>query len=153
MDGLRRRGAKDVGPLLADIARCAEGLARAITRHMAREEAEVLPLLSRSLCHAEQRHMIWRILRAMPLRLLERVMPWVAGEQGQVTSTSITVGTRLPLEGRGAHAGCLGTLERWPSDPLMGDPSVRDFASDVSKHGAMAYPYPGRVPAAAFALY
>ncbi len=65
--------------LLADIARCAEGLARAITRHMAREEAEVLPLLSRSLCFPEQRRMIWRILRAMPLRLLERVMPWVAG--------------------------------------------------------------------------
>ena len=37
----RRRGAKDVAPLLADIAACAEALAKAITRHMAREEAEV----------------------------------------------------------------------------------------------------------------
>ena len=35
----------------------------------------------RSVCMAQQRHMVWRILRAMPLRLLERVMPWVAGEQ------------------------------------------------------------------------
>lgn len=75
-----RRGAKDVAALVQDVARCAEGLARAITRHMAREESEVLPLLMRRLCFPEQRHMIWRILRAMPLRLLERVMPWVAGE-------------------------------------------------------------------------
>jgi zinc finger-like protein len=42
----------------------------------------VLPLLMRTLCMAQQRHMVWRILRAMPLRLLERVMPWVAGETG-----------------------------------------------------------------------
>jgi zinc finger-like protein len=46
---------------------------------MAQEESEVLPVLMRSLCMAEQRDMVWRILRAMPLRLLERVMPWVAG--------------------------------------------------------------------------
>ena len=42
--------------------------------------ADVLPVLMRSLCMAQQRHMVWAILRAMPLRLLERVMPWVAGE-------------------------------------------------------------------------
>lgn len=42
--------------------------------------ADVLPVLMRSVCMAQQRHMVWRILRAMPLRLLERVMPWVAGE-------------------------------------------------------------------------
>lgn len=41
--------------------------------------ADVLPVLMRSVCMAQQRHMVWRILRAMPLRLLERVMPWVAG--------------------------------------------------------------------------
>ena len=46
---------------------------------MAHEEQEVLPLLEAHLCAAEQRAMVWRTLRAMPLRLLERVMPWVAG--------------------------------------------------------------------------
>ena len=51
-------------------------------RHMVKEEAEVLPVLMRVLCVAEQRHMVWQVLRAMPLRLLEKVMPGVAGEAG-----------------------------------------------------------------------
>lgn len=46
---------------------------------MAREEADVFPLLSLYLCATQQRVMVWRTLRAMPLRLLERVMPWVTG--------------------------------------------------------------------------
>lgn len=49
--------------------------------HACPPPADVLPVLMRTLCMAEQRHMVWRILRAMPLRLLERVMPWVAGER------------------------------------------------------------------------
>jgi hypothetical protein len=31
------------------------------------------------LCAEQQRDMVWRTLRAMPLRLLERVLPWLAG--------------------------------------------------------------------------
>ena len=51
----------------------------ALCKHMRREELEVLPLLQAHLCVAEQRSMVWRMLRAMPLRLLQRVMPVVAG--------------------------------------------------------------------------
>ena len=40
---------------------------------------QVLPVLEEKLGHAEQRSMVWHTLRAMPLRLLERVMPWLAG--------------------------------------------------------------------------
>ena len=47
--------------------------------HMAREEADVLPLLEARLCAGQQRDMVWRTLQAMPLRLLERVLPWLAG--------------------------------------------------------------------------
>ena len=47
--------------------------------HMAREEADVLPLLEARLCTEQQRNMVWRTLQAMPLRLLERVLPWLAG--------------------------------------------------------------------------
>lgn len=75
-----RRGAKGVELLTQDLSQVADKLARAMSRHMAREETEVLPPLMRSLCLAEQRHMVWRLVRAMPLRLLERVMPWVAGK-------------------------------------------------------------------------
>ena len=48
--------------------------------HMAREESTVLPMLESCLCAAEQRAMVWRTLRAMPLRLLERMLPWLAGD-------------------------------------------------------------------------
>lgn len=75
-----RRGAKEVAALTENLSTVADRLARAMSRHMAREESDVLPVLMRSLCAAEQRHMVWRILCAMPLRLLERVMPWVAGK-------------------------------------------------------------------------
>ncbi len=47
--------------------------------HMAREEADVLPLLEARLCAEQQRNMVWRTLHAMPLRLLERMLPWLAG--------------------------------------------------------------------------
>lgn len=43
--------------------------------------AQVLPVLEEKLGHAEQRNVVWQSLRAMPLRLLERVMPWLVGER------------------------------------------------------------------------
>ena len=46
--------------------------------HVHVQEA-VLPFLEAHMCVAEQRAVVWRTLRAMPLRLLERMLPWVAG--------------------------------------------------------------------------
>ena len=43
-------------------------------------QESVLPLLEAYMCVAEQRAVVWRTLRTMPLRLLERMLPWVAGE-------------------------------------------------------------------------
>lgn len=68
--------------MLAQLCESAERVAATIAQHMQREEAEVFPLLEASLCAAQQRAMVWRTLRAMPLRLLERVMPWVTGGPG-----------------------------------------------------------------------
>ena len=48
--------------------------------HTQREEADVFPLLEAHLCQAQQRALLYRTIRAMPLRLLERVMPWVVSE-------------------------------------------------------------------------
>jgi hypothetical protein len=77
MDG--RRGAAEAAGLTAELAAAAGAAAAAISHHMAREEAAVLPLLAAGLCTHEQRAMVWRTLRAMPLRLLERMLPWLAG--------------------------------------------------------------------------
>ena len=74
-----RRGAKEADELILELVRIADAVRGDTNKHMAHEEQEVLPLLEAHLCAAEQRAMVWRTLRAMPLRLLERVMPWVAG--------------------------------------------------------------------------
>ena len=50
----------------------------------------MLPLLEARLCTKQQRDMVWRTLQAMPLRLLERVLPWLAGA-GQTPSDAIAM--------------------------------------------------------------
>ncbi len=82
-----RRGAKEADELILELVRIADAVRGDTNKHMAHEEQEVLPLLEAHLCAAEQRAMVWRTLRAMPLRLLERVMPWVAG----IASNQLTV--------------------------------------------------------------
>ena len=74
-----RRGAQEVAGLVADLCSAVDATRTAITCHMEREEADVLPLLQERLCASQQRDMVWRTLCAMPLRLLERVLPWLAG--------------------------------------------------------------------------
>lgn len=66
--------------MLERLCSIAERVCASMAAHMRREEAELFPLLERRLCHAQQRSLLWRTLRAMPLRLLERVMPWIVGE-------------------------------------------------------------------------
>ena len=67
----------------------------------------MLPLLEARLCTRQQRDMVWRTLRAMPLRLLERVLPWLAGTTERMPPLShpclchslygeMTAGTRSP---------------------------------------------------------
>ena len=79
MQCCNRRGAKEADDLISELVRIIDAVQGDTNKHMAHEEEEVLPLLEAHLCAAEQRAMVWRTLRAMPLRLLERVMPWVAG--------------------------------------------------------------------------
>ena len=73
-----------------ELVRIADAVRGDTNKHMAHEEQEVLPLLEAHLCAAEQRAMVWRTLRAMPLRLLERVMPWVAGTTTFTTNNDDT---------------------------------------------------------------
>ena len=73
--------------LLEELKLAAERTCKANDAHMAREESTVLPVLQESLCAAEQRAMVWRTLRAMPLRLLERVLPWLAGTTAHTICT------------------------------------------------------------------
>eukprot|EP00884_Botryococcus_braunii_P013452 jgi/Botrbrau1/22107/Bobra.0206s0033.1 len=75
-----RRGAREAEELLVQLCGAVDAARACIVDHMEREEASLLPVLVAHLCVAEQRAIVWGTLRYMPLRLLERVLPWLAGK-------------------------------------------------------------------------
>lgn len=80
LKSLLRRHSRKANGMTLQLVTSAEAVQHTLTQHMATEEATLFPLLQRHLCPAEQRAMVWRTVRAMPLRLLERVMPWLAAK-------------------------------------------------------------------------
>ena len=83
-----RRGAAEATQLTQELSAAVDMVRGTLCKHMLREELEVLPLLQAHLCDAEQRSMVWRMLRAMPLRLLQQVMPVIAGAHSDSVHTS-----------------------------------------------------------------
>lgn len=63
---------------LQDTVALANDVSAAMKMHLAREEQDVLPALRKHLSRSEKLAIVWKSLQALPLRLLERIMPWVA---------------------------------------------------------------------------
>ncbi|CAM6094029.1 unnamed protein product [Calypogeia fissa] len=55
----------------------AEVMVKSIRQHLHDEEIEVLPLARKHFSVEEQRSLLYQSLRVMPLKLLERVLPWL----------------------------------------------------------------------------
>ncbi|GBF95645.1 hypothetical protein Rsub_08627 [Raphidocelis subcapitata] len=92
---LARRGRREAGGMLGQLVDASRRVCAAISAHMRREEADVLPLLAAALPPDEQRGMVWRTLRAMPLRLLERVMPWLVAKLSAADAEGLISSLRL----------------------------------------------------------
>eukprot|EP00192_Tetraselmis_astigmatica_P000948 CAMPEP_0117679692 /NCGR_PEP_ID=MMETSP0804-20121206/17947_1 /TAXON_ID=1074897 /ORGANISM="Tetraselmis astigmatica, Strain CCMP880" /LENGTH=1249 /DNA_ID=CAMNT_0005489125 /DNA_START=485 /DNA_END=4234 /DNA_ORIENTATION=- len=75
-----RRGGKEAALLAAELCKSAEAVRNSVNAHIEKEEAEVLPVLAEHCSVHEQRLVFWQTIRAMPLRLLERMLPWVASQ-------------------------------------------------------------------------
>ncbi|PKU61987.1 zinc finger protein BRUTUS-like [Dendrobium catenatum] len=58
----------------------ADQIMEAIQKHFHSEEVEVLPLARRHFSPDKQRELLYKSLCVMPLRLLERVLPWLVSE-------------------------------------------------------------------------
>lgn len=106
-----RRGSREAASALARLVATAERVCAALRGHMAHEEASVLPLLAARLPLPRQRRLVWDTLRAMPLRLLERVMPWLvaklsARDAGQLLAT-------MRLGAPRSDATLVQLLSRW----------------------------------------
>ena len=69
---------QDTELLLAQLVEATEALCVAMRGHIEREEAELLPALRTWLGRSAKQQIVWGSLQTMPLRLLERVMPWLA---------------------------------------------------------------------------
>jgi hypothetical protein len=92
---LARRGRREAGGMLGQLVDAARRVCSAISAHIKREESDVLPLLAAALPPQEQRAMVWHTLRAMPLRLLERVMPWLVAKLSPADADGLTSSLRL----------------------------------------------------------
>lgn len=82
LESSSRRNAGDVPQLLQQLEATAQEVAAATKAHLDREERELLPALRLRLCTDEKHGLVWKSLQALPLRILERIMPWIALRQG-----------------------------------------------------------------------
>lgn len=119
-----RRGAKEADELILKLVRIADAVRGDTNKHMAHEEQEVLPLLEANLCAAEQRAMVWRTLRAMPLRLLERVMPWVAGNLNDDEAEEMLL--NMQLAASEVDSVLVQLLSKWAERGRDGSPCSQD---------------------------
>lgn len=78
LESSARRNAVDVPQLLQDLEATAHEVAVATKAHLDREERELLPAMRLRLRTDEKHALVWQSLQALPLRILERIMPWVA---------------------------------------------------------------------------
>jgi zinc finger protein-like protein len=152
----RRREARE---LLAALSASARRVCAAIAGHMAREEADVLPVLEARLGPAGQRALVWGTLRAMPLRLLERVAPWLAAKHLPPEDARGVIET-LRLGAPEADARLVELLVRWAERGRGGEEQASEAQAQagagmmgvvVGGHGASAAAAAAAVHAAAAA--
>ena len=75
---MARRGSTKAKEVMHEVMTCAEAMRENLGSHMLREEQEIIPLLQQKLGSVDQCLIVWQTLTVMPLRLLERVMPWMS---------------------------------------------------------------------------
>ncbi|KAG6554197.1 hypothetical protein Mapa_004113 [Marchantia paleacea] len=81
VEGLQTVGDSNPVPpqLYGKLCAQAELMVKSISKHLKDEEKEVLPLARKHFSVEEQRTLLYQSLRVMPLKLLERVLPWLVG--------------------------------------------------------------------------
>eukprot|EP00236_Picocystis_salinarum_P002327 CAMPEP_0183828660 /NCGR_PEP_ID=MMETSP0807_2-20130328/2906_1 /TAXON_ID=88271 /ORGANISM="Picocystis salinarum, Strain CCMP1897" /LENGTH=1161 /DNA_ID=CAMNT_0026073861 /DNA_START=30 /DNA_END=3515 /DNA_ORIENTATION=+ len=68
------------GRLCEKLLKSIDKVKKLVNYHMEKEEKEVLPEIEHKLPYHDQCVLVWKTLLAMPLQLLERILPWVAAE-------------------------------------------------------------------------
>ncbi|CAI5534729.1 unnamed protein product, partial [Closterium sp. Naga37s-1] len=102
-------------PLLSELKKQALTIVESLDQHLQAEEDDVFPLLRQHCSLDEQRQLVYRCLLVMPLRLLERVLPWVMTFVTKEEASEIVENMKLAA-------------------PEMDVPLVSLFTSWASKH-------------------
>ncbi|XP_051144695.1 zinc finger protein BRUTUS-like [Andrographis paniculata] len=61
----------------------ADHIMETVINHFHNEEVQVFPLARKHFSHKQQRELLYQSLCVMPLRLIERVLPWLVGSMSQ----------------------------------------------------------------------
>ncbi|KAI4331498.1 hypothetical protein MLD38_029683 [Melastoma candidum] len=89
----------------------ADQIIETIQRHFHREEVLVLPLARRHFSFKKQRELLYKSLCMMPLKLIERVLPWLVGASGEDEARNII--RNLQLGASGADSALVTLFTGW----------------------------------------
>ncbi|KAK9705201.1 hypothetical protein RND81_07G040400 [Saponaria officinalis] len=80
IESIQIAGAKSsLADFYARLCSYADQIMDSIQKHFHNEEVQVLPLARKLFTHQRQRELLYQSLCVMPLKLIERVLPWLVG--------------------------------------------------------------------------
>ncbi|MCO5569786.1 hypothetical protein L7F22_023501 [Adiantum nelumboides] len=96
-----------------------------IQKHFLDEEAKIIPLARKNISKNEQRYLVYRSFRVMPLKLLERVLPWLVSALNEKEAKNVLENVRLAAPEKDAALAVL--LLGWACEGRGGCTSTKDF--------------------------
>ncbi|KAI5083489.1 hypothetical protein GOP47_0003232 [Adiantum capillus-veneris] len=96
-----------------------------IQQHFLDEEAKIFPLARKNISKNVQRYLVYRSFRVMPLKLLERVLPWLVSALKEEEAKNVLENIRLAAPEKDAALAIL--LLGWACAGRGGSTPTKDF--------------------------
>ncbi|KAK4804888.1 hypothetical protein SAY86_004705 [Trapa natans] len=89
----------------------ADQIIETIERHFHNEEVQVLPLARKHFSYKRQQELLYQSMCIMPLKLIERVLPWLVGSLGKIEARNFI--RNMHLAAPGSDAALVTLLTGW----------------------------------------
>ncbi|KAH7331508.1 hypothetical protein KP509_20G037100 [Ceratopteris richardii] len=113
------------------LVECVDRASMTLQQHFLDEEQKVFPLARKHLTQSEQRHLVYSSFRVMPLKLLEKVLPWLVTALNNEEVRNLLINIHLAAPENDAALALL--LLGWACKGLGGCTAARDFKCIYSK--------------------
>ncbi|KAJ8641678.1 hypothetical protein MRB53_018372 [Persea americana] len=115
----------------------ADQIMDSIQKHFQNEEVEVLPLAREHFCWQKQRELLYESLCLMPLKLVERVLPWLVGSISEEDARSFLQNMHLAAHAQQwyMHAACTAPACDTALVILFFGWACKGLSQDVPKSG------------------